>query len=144
MKNMKTTVKALLVSGSLLVGSFAVAHAMQHRDPSKMMEKRIEHMKSALNLSDAQVSQIKTIYKQNETTLKSDFQAMKAADKGSDAQKAAREKMRSDMKETQSQVKQVLTPDQQAKLQEQMAKHEGHWKDHDKDRDGSNAQPQPK
>ncbi|HWF44764.1 MAG TPA: Spy/CpxP family protein refolding chaperone [Candidatus Kapabacteria bacterium] len=144
MKHRKTTVKALLVGASLLVGSFAVAHAMQHRDPSKMMEKRIERMKTDLNLSDAQVSQIKTIYKQNETTMKSDFDAMKAADKGSDAQKAAREKMHGDMKDIQAQVKQVLTPDQQTKLHDQMAQRKEHWKDHDGDRNGGNAQPESK
>ena len=125
-------VKALIVCGSLLIGSLAVAHIAEHRSPEKMMKKRIEQMKSALDLSDAQVTQIKEIHKQNEPIIKSDFKAMKSAAKDSDARKSAHEKMRADMEQIQSQVKAVLTPDQQAKWQDFMAKHQhDRWKDHD-------------
>ena len=67
-------------------------------------------------------------------------QVLELIEAGMYAKKAAREKMRSDMKNIQAQVKQVLTPDQQTKWQEQMAKHEGRWKDHD----GGKAQPESK
>jgi protein CpxP len=132
MTKTKMAVKALIVCGSLLIGSLAVAHLADDHSPAKRMEKRVEHMKSALNLTDAQVAQVREIYKKNETTMQSDFDAMKSAAKDSDAKKSAHEKMRADMQQIQSQVKEVLTPDQQAKWQDFMAKHQhDHEKDHD-------------
>ena len=127
MTTIRKSLIALLACGTLALGSIAACAHMQNRSP----EKRIEHMKAALNLTDAQVAQITTIYKQNEAAFKADHKAVKDAAKDSDAQKAAREKMKADMGQVQEQVKALLTPDQQAKWQELKAKHEAHEKDHD-------------
>ncbi len=113
----------ILAVGALTFGAFA---AMAHRSPEEMMQKRLDHMKTALNLSDAQVNQIKAIYQQNTATFKADRDAVKAAAKGSDAKKAAFQKMRTDMQGVQAQVKNILTPEQQQKWEAERAKHEGH------------------
>ena len=121
----------LLAASAICIGAFAASANARHHDPAK----RIEHMKKALNLSDAQVAQIKTIYQKNEATFKADREAMKAAAKGSDAKKAAFQKMRADMQAVQAQVTPILTADQQAKWKEMMAKHEhGPWQDKDGDK----------
>ena len=82
-------------------------------------------MKSELGLNDAQVAKIKTIYEQNEPAITADRNAVKAAAKGSDAQKAAEEKMHAEMQQINSQIMPILTTEQQTKWKEEMAKHEG-------------------
>lgn len=120
----------ILAACALSFGAFAAFAGARHFGP----EKRLEHMKKALNLTDAQVTQIKTIYEHNQAEFKADREAVKAAAKGSDAKKAAFEKMRADMQAVKAQITPILTPEQQAKWQQMMAKHEhGHW--HDKDGD---------
>ena len=124
----------LLTAGAIALGGFTAFAAGRHFSP----EKRLEHMKKALNLSDAQVAQIKDVYEKNEATFKADREAMKAAAKGSDAKKAAREKMRADMQTMRSEITPILTPDQQAKWQQMMQKHQ-HRHRGDKDKDAGAA-----
>jgi Spy/CpxP family protein refolding chaperone len=124
---MKKTLIMLAVCGTLATGTLAACASGHHFDP----EKRIEHMKKALNLTDAQATQIKTIYTQNEATFKADHEAVKAAKEDSDAQKAAKAKMKADMEAVQAQVTPILTADQQAKWKEMKAKHEAEHKDKD-------------
>ncbi|MFI5202723.1 MAG: Spy/CpxP family protein refolding chaperone [Candidatus Kapaibacterium sp.] len=134
---MKKLTMIILAAGAIALGGFAAVASAHHFSP----EKRLEHMRKALNLSDAQAAQIKTIYTQNQTEFKADRVAVKAAAKGSDAKKAAFQKMRADMQAVKAQITPILTPDQQAKWNAMMAKHEhGHW--HDKD--GDQAAPQAK
>jgi Spy/CpxP family protein refolding chaperone len=112
----------LLSAGAISFGAFtAVA---QRGNSDQMIEKRIEHMKSNLGLNDAQVAKIKAIYEQNEPAMKADRDAVKTAAKGSEAQKAAEQKMRVDMQQVHEQVMPILTPEQQTKLKEEMAKRE--------------------
>lgn len=122
----------LLAAGAIALGSFAAIAGARHHSP----EKRMEHMKKALNLSDAQAAQIKTVFKEHQPEMKADRDAMKAAAKGTDAKKAAFEKMRADREALKAQITPILTADQQAKWEQMMAKHE-HW--HDKK--GSEAAP---
>ncbi|HEX5316256.1 MAG TPA: periplasmic heavy metal sensor [Candidatus Kapabacteria bacterium] len=129
---MKKLTMILLAAGAIALGSFAAIAGARHHSP----EKRIEHMKKALNLSDAQAAQIKTVFKEHQPEMKADRDAMKAAAKGSDAKKAAFEKMRADREALKAQITPILTADQQAKWDQMMAKHE-HW--HDKK--GSEAAP---
>ncbi|HZK77132.1 MAG TPA: hypothetical protein VFD13_09505 [Candidatus Kapabacteria bacterium] len=123
---MKKLTMILLAAGAISLGGFAAIASAHHFSP----EKRTAHMKKALNLSDAQAAQIKTIYAQNKTEFKADHDAVKAAAKGSDAKKAAFQKMRADRDAVKAQITPILTADQQAKWQQMMAKHEhGHDKD---------------
>jgi Spy/CpxP family protein refolding chaperone len=116
----------LLATGALSFGAYvAVAGSNQHGSPEQMIEKRLEHMKSELGLNDAQVAKIETIYEQNEPAMKADRDAVKAAAKGSDAQKEAEQKMRAEKQQVDSQIMPILTTEQQTKWKEEMAKHEG-------------------
>jgi Spy/CpxP family protein refolding chaperone len=113
----------ILVAAAVL--AMAPLASFANETPDQKIEKRIEHMKSKLGLDNAQVAKITTIYKQNESLLTNDRDAVKAAAKGSDAQKAAEQKMRADMQQVQSQIMPILTTEQQTKWKEQIAKHEG-------------------
>ncbi len=124
-----------LAASALAFGT--IAAVAEHHSP----EKRLEHMKKALNLTDAQTAQIKTIYENNKAQFKSDREALKAAAKGSDAKKTAFQKMRADREAVQAQIVPVLTADQQTKWQQLMAKHEHR---HEKDGDKEEAAPQQK
>ncbi len=106
--------------------SFGAYTAIAERgNPEEMIQKRIAHLKSALNLNDEQVSKIKSIYEQYEPAMKADREAVKSA--SGDAQKqAAEEKMRGEMGQVQSQIKAILTPEQQTKFAELISKREGH------------------
>ncbi len=112
----------LLAAAVLAMAPLAI---MAHDSPDQKIEKRIEHMKAKLGLSDAQATQIKTIYEQNAPAMKADRDAIKAAAKGSEAQTSAEQKMRADMLQVQAQVLPILTPEQQTKWKEQIAKHNG-------------------
>ena len=113
----------ILVAAAVL--AMAPLATFAHDTPDQKIEKRIERMKSKLGLNDGQVAKIKTIYEQNAPAMKADHEAVKAAEKGSEAQKSAEQKMRTDMQQVQSQVMPILTPEQQTKWKEQIAKHEG-------------------
>ena len=130
---MKKLTMVILAACALSFGALAAMAGARHFRP----EKRLEHMKKALNLTDAQVAQIKTVYENNKAEFQSDRTAIKAAAKGSDARKAAFKKMRSDMQAMRTQITPILTPVQQAKLKQMMAKHRehSHWHDHTKNRD---------
>ena len=86
-------------------------------------------MKSSLGLNEAQVAKITAIYKQNETLLTNDRNAVKEAAKGSEAQKSAEQKMRADNEQVRAQIMPVLTPEQQTKLKEEIAKRESEHHD---------------
>ncbi len=120
----------ILAAFAIAIGGYAAVASAHHFSP----EKRLAHMKKALNLTDAQVAQIKNVYENSKVAFKADHDAVKAAAKGSDAKKAAFVKMRSDMDAMKSQITPILNQDQQAKWQQMMAKHEnehGKWKDKD-------------
>jgi Spy/CpxP family protein refolding chaperone len=122
MKTMKKILMVIVAAGSLTMGALAVSGAWHHGSPEKM----IDRMKDKLGLNDAQVTQIKAIYAKNEATFKADHDALKAATDGSDAKKAASQKMRADRDQVMAQVRPILTPEQQVKWDQFRAKHEKH------------------
>lgn len=134
---------AVVISASMGYGAIAFAQnaapdqAREHRHGQ--MAKMGEKMKAELNLTDQQVAQIKQIHEQNKATMQADMKAVRAAEKGSDAQKAAIEKMRADRKAVQAQIKNILTADQKAKFEQiqqqrkdKMGKRAEHWKGQNK------------
>ncbi|HET6402075.1 MAG TPA: hypothetical protein VFH95_11845 [Candidatus Kapabacteria bacterium] len=129
---MKKLTMILLAAGAIAFGTYAATAGARHFSP----EKRVEHLKKTLNLSDAQAAQITTIFKEHQPEMKADRDAARAAAKGSDAKKAAFQKMRADRAALQAQITPVLTADQQVKWNQMMAKHE-----HEHDKDGSEAAP---
>lgn len=124
----------VLAAGALAFGTFTAKAGARYDSP----EKRVEHMKKELNLTDAQAAQIKTIFEKNEEAFKGDREAVKAA-ANDNAKKEAFEKMRADRDAVNAQIAPILNADQQTKWQQMMAKHE-----HDRDKDGEEAAPQQK
>jgi Spy/CpxP family protein refolding chaperone len=101
--------------------SFAQTDSVAHRHPGmmrmmspKMIDRHLHMMKTKLNLTDAQVDQLKSIMQQHMDKMKADMDAIKNALKGSDARKDARKQMVEDRKAMMNMddVKSVLTPEQ--------------------------------
>jgi hypothetical protein len=122
MKKLTTILLAAIVLAIAPIAS--MANIQQKGSPDQMIEKRVEHLKSNLGLDQAQVTKITAIFKQNESLLTNDRNAVKDAAKGSEAQKSAEQKMRVDMEQVHAQVMPILTSEQQAKWKEEIAKHE--------------------
>jgi Spy/CpxP family protein refolding chaperone len=113
---------AIVLSASIGYGSVAFAQDGA-KDPAKQeqrrehMQKRAEHMKKALGITDAQGQQIKAIREQNKAKLQADRLAIKnAPDKA--ARKAAVEQFKNDRKAERDQIKALLNADQKAKLEQ--------------------------
>lgn len=105
---MKTTQKfAILFSIALTVvlSTFATVEA-QNGQRAEKAKARIEKLQSELNLSDAQVTSVKSILKENRSEMK---EARQNKDKA---------EMKDLAKETQEKILAVLTSDQQAKFKE--------------------------
>lgn len=129
--------KKLLFSAAFLaIGTFAMAQQtgqmqnMKMKDPAKMEQRRADHMKmmqSELNLSSAQVAQIKTLEDKKMADRKANEPQMKAD------RKAKMEMMKSKKDQWNSEMKQILTPEQytkwqskrQEKMQDQMQHRKG-------------------
>lgn len=126
----------LLSAGAFSFGAYAAI--AQHGNPEEMIQKRVERLKSALNLNDEQVSKVKSIYEQYEPALKTDREAVRSA--SGEQKQAAEEKLHGEMEQVQTQVKTILTPEQQTKFAELMSKREGH----PQGSEGAQTAPQPK
>ncbi|GEM_PF-2183060 len=115
---------ALLFGASFALSSVATAQtsgqAPAMLTPQQRMEKRFEHLKKVLNLTDAQADQLHAIWQQNASKIEADRDAIRAAAPGSDARKAARKQLAADMKALHEQVKSVLTPAQEKKFKQIM------------------------
>jgi protein CpxP len=106
-----------------------------------MPAERIERMAEELNLSDAQKSQIKAIQEQFKTRNASTFEELKTLhetarqqmkDKNREGAQATREQIKAKMEtlkaageQMSSQIRNVLTAEQQAKFDEMKQNHEG-------------------
>lgn len=90
----------------------------ENMTPEQRVEKRLEKMKSKLNLSDAQVNDLRKIMREDAAELKTAREAIKSAE-GADAKKAARERMFAQMKTAKERVSAVLTEEQRTKMKEQ-------------------------
>ena len=140
----------IIVGGALMTGSFvagaqtreATAEQPTHRDPAKMMQHRLDKMKSKLDLTDAQTAQIKAILEQNRTQMEAQHKQMQAQHQAGvrpdSTQRAAfHAQMKANRDAVDAQIKAVLNPAQQAKWTEFEAKREKHGegKRGEKDRD---------
>lgn len=103
--------KKLILSAAFL-GLGVFGFAQQTKTSGEHMQKKAEHlqkMKQELNLTDAQVGQLKALHEKKAAERKADFDAKK----GDRMQK---------MKENEAEMQKILTPDQFKKYQEMKAK----------------------
>ena len=138
-KNQITTFKYLhmkkivLSAAFAVLGTFAMAQQspqMPKKDPAQMEQKRAEKlqkMKDELNLSDAQVAQIKSLQDKKIAERKEN------APKTQAERKAKMEVMKAKKEQCNAEMKQILTPEQyqkwQTKQKERMQNmHEKHMK----------------
>jgi|GEM_PF-1653705 len=84
--------------------------------PEKMAERRTNHLKKALKLTDEQVSKIQPII------LNGAQQGRKIAEEKKGDRKAAAEAMKTSMEATDKEISAVLTADQQKKFEEMRGK----------------------
>lgn len=112
--------KLLLSAAFLAIGTFAMAQQnnqmqkMQKRDPAQMEQKRAERMKmmqTELNLSNDQVAKIKDLQDRKMAERKANEPQMKAD------RKAKMEEMKTKRDQWNSEMKQILTPEQYQKWQ---------------------------
>jgi len=136
--HIKTYLLGALIAGSMAVTNVASAaptadsarHPRVQLTPEQKMEKRLAHAKQKLNLTDDQVAKLKAVLQQRQAQILADREAFKNAEKGSDARKAARQKMMADNKAMVEQLKGVLNEEQLAKFKKmrmiQMEKRKEH------------------
>jgi len=116
--------KIVLGAAFAVIGTFAMAQQtpmMNKKDPAQMEQKRVEKMKmmqTELNLSNAQVAQIKALHDKKMAERKQNAPQMQAERKAKmAAMKAKREQWNAEMR-------QILTPEQykkwEAKQQQNM------------------------
>lgn len=108
--------KLILSAAFLAIGTFAMAQQnlsnMQQKDPVKMEQKRADKMKmmqTELNLSTAQVAQITELQNKKMAERKHDAPQMQAQ------RKARMDMMKSKNDQWNTEMKQILTPDQYQK-----------------------------
>ena len=121
---MKTKNNITLIAAFAAIVAFSTSTMMAQPSDAKIekkIEHRVEKMKKHLNLSDAQVTQVKAILEENKPTIMADFQKMKAAPK--DQKPALREQIKKDKDATKSKLFAVLTPEQQTKAQKYFDRH---------------------
>lgn len=109
--------KLVLSAAFLAMGTFAMAQQsprMQRMDSAKMEQKRADNMKQMqtdLNLSEAQVSKIKILQDQRMIERKQNAPQMQAE------RKAKMDMMQATRAQHESEMKQILTPEQYQKWQ---------------------------
>jgi Spy/CpxP family protein refolding chaperone len=125
---MKSTYKKTLVAICIALFAFATYSWAQAPANDAKKERRIEHciekMKKKLNLSDAQVTQIKTIFTENAPQIKADHEKIKAAPK--DQREALRANLKNDKQAIKEKLLAVLTPDQRTKAEKFFNRHKEH------------------
>lgn len=106
--------KLILSAAFLAIGTFTMAQQKQmiKKDPAQMEQKREERMKmmkTELNLSDAQVTQIQALQDKKMAERKANQPQMQAE------RKAKMEGMKAKKEQWNSEMKQILTPEQYQK-----------------------------
>lgn len=111
--------KLFLTAAFLGLGVFGFAQSTQTRkgDFEQKKAERLQKMRQELNLSDAQVAQIKALHEQKAAERKQEMMA----------KKEDRMKM---MKDNEAEMQKILTPDQYKKFQELKAKKMAERKEH--------------
>ncbi|WP_027376183.1 hypothetical protein [Kaistella palustris] len=126
--------KKLILGAAFITGTFAMAQQtpmMQKKDPAQMeqmRENKLKMMQTELNLSNAQVAQIKALQDKKMAERKANAPQMQAQ------RKAKMEAMKAQKNQWNSEMKQILTPEQyqkwetkkQEKMQERSKKMQNH------------------
>ncbi len=120
---MNTKIKITLIAAFVGLVAFSTTIWAQPSDAKieKKIEHRIEKMKSKLNLSDAQVTQVRAIIEGAKPQITADIEKMKAAPK--DQKKALRADLNKDKSAVKDKLFAVLTPEQQAKAEKYFKHH---------------------
>lgn len=112
--------KKLLFSAALIAtGTFAMAQQnmkMEKKDPAQMEQMRAERMKKMqtdLNLTDAQLTKIRSLHEKQQAERVAKLPEMQAE------RQAKREAMQAKRTQYQNDMKQILTPEQYTKWQAQ-------------------------
>ena len=84
--------------------------------PEQRIEKRLAHARKKLNLTDAQVDQMRAILKDNMSKLMADRQNLRNVTPGNGAVRDAHKQLMTDRKAMMERMKGVLTPDQLEKF----------------------------
>jgi len=119
--------KKLILSAAFLgLGVFGFAQTTSKADYTQKKAERLQKMKQELNLTDAQVAQIKALHESKAAERKAEM-ATKKIDR---AQK---------MKENEAEMQKILTPEQYKKFQELKAKKMAERKEKFQDRKSANS-----
>ncbi|WP_234111453.1 MULTISPECIES: hypothetical protein [Chryseobacterium] len=111
--------KFVLTAAFLTLGTFAMAQQngkMMQKDPAQMEQKRMENLKKMqtdLNLTDAQVNQIKALQEKRIAERKAQAPEMQAQ------RKARMEEWKAKNEQHMAEMKQILTPEQYQKWEAQ-------------------------
>jgi protein CpxP len=102
--------KKLILSAAFLgLGVFGFAQQTAKADMGQKKAEHLQKLKQELNLSDAQVAQLKALHEQKATERKSDMSAK-------------REDRAQKMKQNDADMQKILTPEQYKKFQEMRSK----------------------
>ena len=102
--------KKLILSAAFLgLGVFGFAQQTAKADMGQKKAEHLQKLKQELNLSDAQVAQLKALHEQKATERKSEMSAK-------------REDRAQKMKQNDAEMQKILTPEQYKKFQEMRAK----------------------
>lgn len=119
--------KKLILSVAFLgLGVFGFAQTTAKVDYSQKKAEHLQKMKAELNLTDAQVAQLKALHESKAAERKQDMTAKK-------------EDRMQKMKENEAEMQKILTPDQFKKYQELKAKKMAERKEKFQARKGANA-----
>lgn len=110
--------KKLILSAAFLgLGVFGFAQTTTKADFNQKKAERLQQMKQELNLTDAQVAQIKALHESKAAERKQEMTAKK-------------EDRMQKMKENEAEMQKILTPEQYKKFQELKAKKMAERKEH--------------
>lgn len=118
--------KLILSSAFLGLGVFGFAQTTAKADHSQKKAERLQQMKQELNLTDAQVAQLKALHESKAAERKAEMTAKK-------------EDRMQKMKENEAEMQKILTPEQYKKFQELKAKKMAERKEKFQDRKSANS-----
>ena len=119
--------KKLILSAAFLgLGVFGFAQTTAKADHSQKKAERLQQMKQELNLTDAQVAQLKALHESKAAERKAEMTAKK-------------EDRMQKMKENEAEMQKILTPDQFKKFQALKEKKMAERKEHFQKRKAANT-----
>jgi Spy/CpxP family protein refolding chaperone len=117
---MKNQLKILALAAVIGIASITYADMQgpafkQKHTPQERIERRIEHMKKNLNISDAQAGQIRGVLIGKKAEMEDRIAKLKSAPASDKA--ALRNELKSARLSTHSEILRILTPEQRAKAE---------------------------